>query len=111
MSSSVVDAINICFCKLTTIDLRGRSESIPSAIALALFNLKDIHYRNLGLCRVPGALPSAFCRALGKVLLSVTSSFTECRTLGIEIHSTKTSLSSAEHSAKAALGKEPSTVV
>jgi hypothetical protein len=27
--------------------------------------------------------------ALGKVLLSVTSSFTECRTLGTEIHSAK----------------------
>jgi hypothetical protein len=24
------------------------------------------HYRNPGLCRVPDALPSAFCRALGK---------------------------------------------
>jgi hypothetical protein len=24
------------------------------------------HYRNPGLCRVPEALPSAFCRALGK---------------------------------------------
>ena len=32
-------------------------------------------------------LPSA---ALGKVLLSVTSSFTERRTLGIETHSAKT---------------------
>jgi hypothetical protein len=25
-----------------------------------------IHYRNLGLCRVPASLPSAFYRALGK---------------------------------------------
>jgi hypothetical protein len=46
-------------------------------------------------------LPSA---ALGKVMLSVTSSFTECRTLGTEIHSAKTSLPSAEHSAKAVVG-------
>jgi hypothetical protein len=68
-------------------------------------------YRNPGLCRVPGALPSAFCRALGKVLHSVTSSFTERRTLGTEIHSTKTSLPSVEPSAKAVLGKEPSAVV
>jgi hypothetical protein len=46
---------------------------------------------------VPGALPSAFCRALGKVLLSVTSSFTECRTLGTEKHSVKTSSPSPRH--------------
>jgi hypothetical protein len=49
--------------------------------------------------------------ALDKVLLSVTSSFTKYRTLGIEIQSTKTSLPSAEHSAKVALGKEPSAAV
>jgi hypothetical protein len=49
--------------------------------------------------------------ALGKVLHSVTSSFTECRTLGTEIHSAKTSLPSAEPSAKAALTKEPSAAV
>jgi hypothetical protein len=36
-----------------------------------------------------GSLPSAFCRALGKVLLSVMTTFTESRTLGIEIHSAK----------------------
>jgi hypothetical protein len=34
---------------------------------------------------VPGALPSAFCRALDKVLHSVTRSFTECRTLGKDV--------------------------
>jgi hypothetical protein len=44
------------------------------------------HYWNSGLYRVLGSLPSA---ALGKVLLSVTSSFNECRTLGTEIHSAK----------------------
>jgi hypothetical protein len=33
-----------------------------------------IHYRNTCLCRVPGALPSAFCRALGK------EAFAESRT-------------------------------
>jgi hypothetical protein len=32
------------------------------------------HYWNSGLCRVPGALPSAFCRALGK------DAFAESRT-------------------------------
>jgi hypothetical protein len=57
------------------------------------------HYRNLALCRVLDALPSAFCWALGKVLLSVTSVFTESRTLGIEIHSVKKSLPSVKHSA------------
>jgi hypothetical protein len=31
-----------------------------------LIALRCIHYRNPGLCRVPDALPSAFCRALGK---------------------------------------------
>jgi hypothetical protein len=69
------------------------------------------HYRNPGLCRVPfvrhsakTSLPRA---ALGKVLHSVTM----CRTLGIEIHSVKTSLPSGKHSAKAALGKGPSTAV
>jgi hypothetical protein len=31
------------------------------------------HYRNLDLCRVPMALPSAFYRTLGK------DDFTECR--------------------------------
>jgi hypothetical protein len=48
---------------------------------------------------------------LGKVLHSVTCSFVECRTLGTEIHSVKKSLPSAEHLAKAALGKEPSAAV
>jgi hypothetical protein len=28
--------------------------------------MRSIHYRNPGLCRVPGSLPSAFYRALGK---------------------------------------------
>jgi hypothetical protein len=49
--------------------------------------------------------------ALSKVLLSVTSSFTECRTLGTETHSVKTYLPSGEHSAKVALGKGPSAAV
>jgi hypothetical protein len=55
------------------------------------------HYRNRVLCRVLDALPSAFCRALGKVLLSVMTAFkqnsqhrntlgkkifAECQTLG-----------------------------
>jgi hypothetical protein len=51
--------------------------------------LTTFHYRNPGLCRVlfvghsaKKPLPSA---ALSKVLLSVTSPFTECRTLGTEM--------------------------
>jgi hypothetical protein len=48
---------------------------------------------------------------LGKVLHSVTITFTECRTLGTEIHSTKTALSSAKPSIKTALDKEPSAAV
>jgi hypothetical protein len=43
--------------------------------------------------------------ALGEVLLSVTSWFIECRILGTGKLSAKTSLPSAELSAKAALGK------
>jgi hypothetical protein len=74
-----------------------------------------IHYRNPDLCRVLFVRHSAknpLSRAtLGKVLHSVTSLLTECRTLGTEIHSAKTSLPSAEPSAKAALGKEPSASV
>jgi hypothetical protein len=54
---------------------------------------------------VPASLPIAFSRALGKVLLSVTSWFIECRTLGTEQLSAKTRLPSGKHSAKAALGK------
>jgi hypothetical protein len=51
----------------------------------------------LALCPVlsVGSLPSA---ALGKVLLSVTSTFTESRTLGTEIHSANKSLLNAKHS-------------
>jgi hypothetical protein len=75
----------------------------------AWFNIKpSLHYWNLGLCRVPASLPRV---ALGKVLLSVTSWFTECRTLGIEKLSAKTRLSSGRHSAKATLGKGPSSTV
>jgi hypothetical protein len=61
------------------------------------------------LCRVlfighsaKKTLPSA---ALGKVLRSVKSLFTECRTLGTAKHSAKTALPSGKHSAKTALGK------
>jgi hypothetical protein len=46
--------------------------------------------------------------ALGKVRLSVTSWFTERRTLGTGPHSAKTCLPSVWHSAKKALGKRPS---
>jgi hypothetical protein len=56
------------------------------------------------------SLPIAFCRALskevfsathGKVLLMVTTMFTESRTVGTRRHLAKTSLPSAKHSAKA----------
>jgi hypothetical protein len=76
-----------------------------------------LHYRNLALCRVPAALPSAFYRALakpslpsavlGKLLRSVNSLFTECRTLGTAKHSAKTALPRVKHSANMALGKGP----
>jgi hypothetical protein len=49
--------------------------------------------------------------ALGKVRLSAKSLFTECWTLGPGPHSAKTHLSSVKHSAKGALGKEPSAAV
>jgi hypothetical protein len=67
------------------------------------------------LCRVlfighsaKKTLPST---ALGKVLRSVKSLFTECRTLGTEKHSANTALPSGKHSAKMTLGKGPSAAV
>jgi hypothetical protein len=67
------------------------------------------------LCRVhfvghstKTALPRA---VLGKVRLSAKSLFTECWTLGTGPHSAKTLLPSVKHSAKGALGKEPSAAV
>jgi hypothetical protein len=53
-------------------------------------------------------LPSA---ALGKVLRSVKSLFTECMTLGAAKHSAKTALPRVEHSAKMTLGKGSLAVV
>jgi hypothetical protein len=53
-------------------------------------------------------LPSA---ALGKVLCSIKSLFTKCRTLGTAKHSIKTALPSGKHSAKKALGKGPLVAV
>jgi hypothetical protein len=62
----------------------------------------------MALCRMLGALPSAFGHsakqslpsvALGKVLLSVTATFTKSRTLGTGKHSAKKSLLSAQLSA------------
>jgi hypothetical protein len=49
--------------------------------------------------------------ALGKVLRSVKSLFTECRTLGTAKHLAKTALPSVKHSAKMALGKGPLAAV
>jgi hypothetical protein len=63
------------------------------------------------LCRVlfigHSAKPSLPSAALGKVLRSVNSLFTECRTLGTSKHSAKTALPSVKHSANMALGKGP----
>jgi hypothetical protein len=56
------------------------------------------HYRNPALCRVFGALPSLSSAALGKVLLSVMTTFTESRALGTETHSAKKLVPSAKHS-------------
>jgi hypothetical protein len=84
--------------------------------------MTSIHYRNLWLCRVLDALSSAFCRTLYK------EDFAECRTrqspalgkrwrlprAGLSAQKyTRQSLllSSAKHSAKAALGKGPSAAV
>jgi hypothetical protein len=49
--------------------------------------------------------------ALGNVLRSVKSLFTECRTLGTEKHSAKRLLPSGKHSVKKALGKGPLVAV
>jgi hypothetical protein len=88
-----------------------RRLGVTSQKAKQLCIMDSSHYRNPGLCRVPEALPSAFCRALGKVLRSVKSLFTECRTLGTAKHSTKNALPSVKHSAKTALGKGPLAAV
>jgi hypothetical protein len=73
------------------------------------------HYRNPGLCRVlfigHSVKTTLLSAALGKVLRSVKSLFTECRTLGTDKHSAKTALPSGKHSAKMALGKGPSAAV
>jgi hypothetical protein len=67
------------------------------------------------LCRVPfvgHSAKAALSRAaLGEFLLSITSWFTECRTLDTEELSAKTCLLSVKHSAKVALGKGPSAAV
>jgi hypothetical protein len=80
-----------------------------------------IHYRNLGLCRVPASLPSAFYRALGKEDFDERRTrqspalrkelVYECRTLGTAKHLAKTALPSVKHSAKMALGKGPLAAV
>jgi hypothetical protein len=65
-------------------------------------------YQNPSLCRVLSPFPSVFVMhsaktslpsaALSKVLLSVTTAFTESRTLGTRRHLAKTALPSAKHS-------------
>jgi hypothetical protein len=67
------------------------------------------------LCRVlfigHSAKPTLPSAALGKVLRSVKSLFTECRTLGTAKHSAKTVLPSVKHSTNMALGKGPLAAV
>jgi hypothetical protein len=50
-----------------------------------------MHYWNPALCRVLDALPNAFCRALGEITLSPTTTFTESKTLVIDRHYATTS--------------------
>jgi hypothetical protein len=96
-------------------DLYDDGNHVGLLAGISMADLYTEHYRNPRLCRVPfvehsakKSLPRA---ALGKVWLSVTSLFTECRTLGTERHSAKTGLPSVKHSAKVALGKGPSAAV
>jgi hypothetical protein len=93
---------------LITLVLQGYDESILTTGIMAFAECQL-------LCRVlflgHSAKQPLLRAALGKVLLSVTSWFTECRTLGIEKLSAKTRLLSVKRSAKAALGKGPSAVV
>jgi hypothetical protein len=88
---------------------------IVSYIILAAFYTYKIvtesHCRNPALCRVLGALSSVFCWSLGKVTLSAMTQFTECRTLGINRHSTKTSLPSATRLANDDARQRPSAAV
>jgi hypothetical protein len=79
-------------------------------LLVSLSNVRhaSTHYRNPSLYRVPNNLPSA---TLHKLRLSVTSLFTECRTLGTCLHSAKTCVPSVKHSANKALGKGPSAAV
>jgi hypothetical protein len=68
------------------------------------------HYRNPGLCRVPGALPSAFCRTLGKDFF-VENRTRQHPTLGNEVVYRVQDTWYRTHSAKATLDKEPSASV
>jgi hypothetical protein len=86
------------------------SEALSSGGLFAECLLSGTRQRRL--CREPHSAKKALPRAaLGKVWLSVTSLFTECRTLGTGPHSAKTCLPSVKHSAKVALGIGPSAAV
>jgi hypothetical protein len=78
---------------------------------VALADAEGNHYQKPALCPVLGALSSVFCRALGKVSLSVTTTFAESGTLGTGRHSANTTLPSAKHRRNSALGKGPSAAV
>ena len=79
--------------------LRAREDALPESEALRV-------------TFVGHSVKNALLRAaLGTIRLSVTSWFTECRTLGIGPHSAKICLPSVKHSAKKALGKGPSAAV
>jgi hypothetical protein len=74
-----------------------------------------MHYYNSALCRLffigHSAKTSLPIVALGKVTLSVTTTFTESRTLGIDRHSAKRSLPSVNARQKTTLDKWPSAAV
>lgn len=59
----------------------ARSEKRLAALVGVGVTDDTIGSRNPALCRVFGALSSVFCRALDKIILSVTIMFTESRTL------------------------------
>lgn len=52
---------------------------------------REMHYWNPAFCRVLDALLNAFCRALGEITFSVTTTFNESKTLDIDRHYTMTS--------------------
>jgi hypothetical protein len=88
----------------------------PARFDTASSEIRSImYYRNPALCRVlfvrHSAKTSLSTAALGKITLSITTMFTESRTLDIDRHSVKKSLSSVNVRRKTTLGKWPLAVV